>query len=81
MYHVLMNLTVSIDDEVLKRARELARKRGMSLQQLLREYLESLVGGPPGEHLAERLFAIMDESPGRSGGLRIRREEAHEGRA
>lgn len=75
-----MNVTISIDDDVLRRARELARKQGKSLQQLLREHLESLVGGPPSESLADELFRIMDQSPGRSGGRRFRREDAYEGR-
>lgn len=75
-----MNLTVSIDEEVLERARALARAQGKSLQTLLREYLESLVGvAEPGAR-ADELFRIMDESPGHSGGRHFRREDAYEGR-
>ena len=76
-----MNVTISLDDDVVRHARELARRRGKSLQQVLREHLESLVGPPPSEDLAEELFLIMDRSPGRSGGLRFRRDDAYRGRA
>lgn len=75
-----MNLTISVDDDVLQRARELAHQQGKSVQQLLRDYLESLTGGPRPEDLVEELFRIMDESPGHSGGKRPRREDAYEGR-
>jgi hypothetical protein len=75
-----MNVTIAVDDELLARAREVARARGMSLQQLIRQHLEALTGNRSGAEVADALFALMDESPGRSGGRRIRREEAYEGR-
>jgi hypothetical protein len=53
----------------------------MSLQQLIREHLESITGERTGDEVAEELFALMDATPGRSGGRRIGREEAYEGRA
>lgn len=76
-----MNVTIFIDDDVVRRARELARRQGKGLEELLREHLESLVGGAPSEALADELFRVMDESPGHSGGCRFRRGESHEGRA
>ncbi|MEM6789088.1 MAG: ribbon-helix-helix protein, CopG family [Myxococcota bacterium] len=75
-----MNLTISVGDALLKRARELARQRGVSLQDLLREHLERLVGQRPGAEVADELIALMEKSPGHSGGRRIAREDAYEGR-
>ena len=37
-----MKVTLSIDDVVLVRARKLAARRGTSLNQLVRDYLEEL---------------------------------------
>ena len=75
-----MNLTISISDQLLERARELARRRGVSLQQLLREYLETLVGDTPAETVADELLDLMETHGGRSGGRRFTRADAYEGR-
>lgn len=75
-----MNLTISVDDGLLLRARELARRRGTSLQELLRDYLRGLVGERPGGVVADELLGLMEKHGGRSGGRRIRREEAYEER-
>jgi hypothetical protein len=75
-----MNLTISVDDDLIERARDLARRRGVSLQDLLREYLRTLVGDRPATQVADELAAVWEESPGHSGGRRIRREEAYEER-
>ena len=39
-----MNLTLSINDEVLKKAREAVKAQGKSINQLIREYLQQLTG-------------------------------------
>jgi hypothetical protein len=76
----LLNVTISIDDDLLRKAREHARRRGVSLQELLRAYLRSVVGEASPETLAKELLELMRKSPGNSGGRRIRRDEAYEGR-
>lgn len=73
-----MNLTIAVDDELLERARELARRQGTSLQDLLRNYLRSLVGDVPAEVVAAELLELMELHGGHSGGRRIGREEAYE---
>jgi len=75
-----VNLTISVDDDLLRRARHLARQRGVSLQDLLRDYLRSLAGEEPGEAVAAELLDLMNRHGGRSGGRCIRRDEAYEGR-
>lgn len=50
-----MNVTIGIDDDLLARARALAQRRGMSLQALLREQLERIVGSTPPEEIVAEL--------------------------
>ncbi len=42
---VLMNVTLSIDERLVARARKKADALGKSLDQLIRDYLQQLVGG------------------------------------
>jgi len=74
------NLTISVDEELLTRARALARGQGTSLNALLRAYLETLVGEQPGELVADELLMLMQEHGGRSGGCKIGRNELYEDR-
>ena len=77
---VAQNLTISVDEELLQRARALARKQGTSLNALLRGYLENLVGQQPGEAVADELLMLMQDHGGRSGGRKIGRDELYEDR-
>src|SRR6185436_6993809 len=85
-YHVRstlcsMNVTLSIDDETLARARELARRRGISLNQLIRDYLDQLATDlSPEETLAELadLWAVSNgDSRGRPGRVRNSMMDPH----
>jgi hypothetical protein len=73
-----MNLTISVDDELLERARDLARRRGISLQELLREQIRLLAGARSGAQVADELLELMRSQGGHSGGRRWRREHAYE---
>lgn len=73
-----VNLTISVDDSLLEKARRLARRRGISLQELLRAQLEVLVGRASGDAVADELLELMKTHGGRSGARRIQREEAYE---
>jgi hypothetical protein len=42
--NVFMNVTLSIDDEVMREARRRAEALGISVNQLVRDYLEAFVG-------------------------------------
>jgi hypothetical protein len=75
-----MNLTISVDDVLLEKARKLASRRGTSVQDLLRAHLEALVGQTSGKAAADELLELMQTHGGRSGGRRITREDAYEGR-
>ncbi len=75
-----MNLTISVDDELLTKARAAARRRGMSLQEYLRQSLRALTGETTPDAVADELLELMVSHGGRSGGRRVRREDAYEGR-
>ena len=75
-----MNVTLSVDDEVIQEARRRAEALGTSVNQLVREYLEQLVGKTdPNADAAEfeRLSRIVQ---GDSRGWKFNREELHESR-
>jgi hypothetical protein len=72
-----MNVTLSIDDHTLARARQLAQQQGTSLNQLVRDYLESLTAGDPVEAVAE-LERAWTEEEGDSGGWKWNREEVYD---
>jgi len=80
-YTVFMNVTISVDDELLERTRALARRRGVSLQELVREQLRLLAGERTGAEVADELLDMMEALGGHSGGRKVRREEAYDGRA
>ena len=75
-----MNLTIAVDDKVLERARRVARRRGISLQELLRQMLESLAGARTADDDAAELIGLLRASPGRSDGRGVTRADAYEGR-
>jgi hypothetical protein len=77
----MMNLTLSIDDELVARARELAQRRGTTLNQLVRDHLEELVGSGARLKALQHLEELWRAGPaGASGGKQIRREDAYEER-
>lgn len=75
-YYVVMNVTLSIDEQLVTRARKRAEALGKSLNQLIRDYLQGLAGGDdPEESIAE--FKRLSGS-GHSRGWRFNRDEIHE---
>lgn len=72
------NVTVSLDDDVYRRARVAAAERGTSLSSLVRAYLETLGSG---ESESERLRRLERELRARitefRGGDRVSRDELH----
>ena len=76
-YHVRMNLTLSVDETLLKRARQVARSLGKSVNQLVREYLEHLTAEDDPHRDIDELRRLSAEEGGRSGGWRFDRDEVH----
>jgi hypothetical protein len=73
-----MNITLAIDDDLVRDAREVARAMGKSLNQVVREYLESLTDRDRAERDIGELRRLTVEGRGRSEGRRFTREELHE---
>ena len=78
----MTNLTLSIDDETLKRARIRALEQGTSVNSVVREFLQSYAG-PATEERALRRFVELAEGTGAGatgGGRRWKREDLYEER-
>ena len=75
-YTVLMNVTLSIDEQVVERARKKAASLGKSLNQLVREYLQGLAGGDDAERSIEEFNQLSGR--GDSRGWRFNRNEIHD---
>ncbi len=75
-----VNLTLSADARLVKKAREVARRRGTSLNDLIRAHLRSLVGEPSREALAGELMRLLREQPGDSSARKFDRNALYDGR-
>jgi len=71
-----MNVTLSIDEQVVARARKRAEALGKSLNQIIRDYLERLAGGDDPERSIEEFKRLSGR--GHSRGWRFDRDEIHE---
>lgn len=72
-----MNVTLAIDDHLLERARELAARRGTSLNQMVRQLLAHETGLHGGDEQLRELETLWETTSGRSGGARFRREDTY----
>lgn len=75
-----MNVTLSVDDEVIQRARRKAEALGTSVNQLIRDYLEQLSGKSDPQQLAAEFERLSHLAHGDSRGWKFDREELHERR-
>jgi len=75
-----MNITLSVSDDVVEKAREVARRQGTSLNELVREFLRNVAGERDGAHTAAALRAHWASAAGNSGTGTMCREDAYEGR-
>jgi hypothetical protein len=71
-----MNVTLSIDEQLVERARKRADALGKSLNQLIRDYLQKLAGGDDPERSIEEFQRLSGK--GHSRGWRFNRDEIHE---
>jgi hypothetical protein len=75
-----MNVTLSIDEEVIRKARRHAEAMGSSVNQLIREYLEVLVGESDPALDAHEFERLSRASKGNSRQWKFNRDELHERR-
>jgi len=73
---VHVNVTLSIDEQTVERARKRAEALGKSLNQLIRDYLQKLAGGDDAERSIEEFERLS--GTGNSHGHRFNRDETHE---
>jgi hypothetical protein len=71
-----MNLTLSIDEQLVARARKRAEALGKSLNQAIRDYLQNLAGGDDAESSIDEFKRLSGR--GHSRGWRFSRDEIHE---
>ena len=73
-----MNITLSTDEETLKRTRAYAIKHGTSVNQLVRGFLRSLTRHEARDEMTDEFLRNATEHSGRSPeGFRFDREDAH----
>ncbi len=71
-----MNLTLSIDEQLVARARKKADALGKSLNQLIRDYLQVVAGDGDPERSIEEFKRLSGR--GHSRGWRFDRNELHD---
>lgn len=75
----MANLTITVNDDLLKRARLRALEQGTSVNAVLREYLETFAGARGLREQAVRdLLRLSGSARSRRGRRRWTREELHE---
>jgi plasmid stability protein len=75
----MANLTITIDDEVLKRARLRATEQGTSVNSIVREYLEQYAGSRSAQEQAlAKLLAMSEQASSKRGRRTWTRDELHD---
>jgi hypothetical protein len=72
-----MNITLSIEDEVIRKARRRAEAMGTSVNQLVREYLKQLAGKTDPNTDGAEFERLSRIAGGNSRGWKFTREELH----
>ena len=75
-----MNLTLAIDEQLVKRARKIAQAQGKSLNQYIREQLERLTARDNARGWIAEFERLSRQSKGHSRGWRFNRDAVHERR-
>lgn len=71
------NITISIDEALLKSGRKYAEAHQTSVNGLIRELLEKTVRSDSAQW-AEELFSLMDRAEGNSKGVPWKREDIYD---
>jgi hypothetical protein len=72
-----MNITLSVDQRLVERARRVAAAMGKSLNQVIRDYLMTLTTQGEPDAFGDELRRLSAAAKGRSRGTRFTREDAH----
>ena len=71
------NITISLDEDLLKAGREYAKKHNTSVNALVRKLLEQMVKSQSGDWLDE-CFKLMDQAEVDSKGKQWKREDLYD---
>ena len=75
----MANLTIVVDEEILKKARIRALEDGTSVNALIREYLESYAGKrQEREKAVQQVLELSNKAKSRRGTKRWTRDELHQ---
>ncbi|MBI4754193.1 MAG: hypothetical protein HY778_01940 [Betaproteobacteria bacterium] len=75
----MTNLTIAVDEQVLRDARMRALQEGTSVNALLRSYLENYAGQDQKcQRATRRMLELAQDSTAASDGRRWSRDELHE---
>jgi len=77
-YYVDMNITLSVDRQLVERARKVAEAMGKSLNQVIRDHLAYLAGEGAMDAELKELKQLSLEAGGRSAGWKFDRDGLHE---
>jgi plasmid stability protein len=75
----MANVTLAVDEDVLRRARIRALEQGTSVNALIREYLESFAGKEPANEGVAAFLELAGHTTASSGeaGRTWKRDDAH----
>lgn len=73
----MKNITLSMDEHLIERAREYASQQGTSLNALIRSLLERTLSIQAGEDCVE-FVRLAQENPGDSRGIKWSREDIYD---
>lgn len=75
----MANLTITVDEETLKKARLIALEQKTSVNRILQQYLEAFAGvNRERQDAAEKILSLSCKAQGRRGVWRWNRDELHE---
>jgi plasmid stability protein len=75
----MANLTITVDDEILRRARVRATEQDTSVNSILRDYLAAYAAaGQTWETAADAILRLSEQSRSVRGEARWTRDELHE---
>jgi hypothetical protein len=73
----MKNITISLEENLIKAGREYAQKNNTSLNALIQDYLTRTVLKNPSD-LSKEMIRLMNEAQGDSKGIKWRREELYD---
>ena len=71
------NITISLNEDLLKSGRRYAEKHQTSVNALIRKFLEQTVRSDSNDWI-EECFSLMDRAKANSGGRRWKREDIYD---